>query len=562
MAISIRERLTLGSLFLYGLMLFSAVLGIVYLIRVDTDSKAILQDNYDSVSHVQGMLVALDDTVHVDASIVAIDSLVRAQENNITEAGETEVTARLRTHFERWKSTRMEHDAHALRSDLNAILVLNLAAIDRKSALAETSAGHALFWLFVLTILLALVGLGFSVAFPAVVSTPIVRLKEAAQQLAAHNYRHRIPRFGMKELDDLARSFNDMAVELEKYEHTNMDRLMQEKNRAEAVVNSLQDASIGVGPDGKVLFANRRALELFGLSHTNIVGQPIGELAQRNALLRHMIGASNGLPYHQRQDGREEHYIGATATINGTEGALGQVHVVRNITHFQQRDRAKTEFLATISHELKTPLASTDIGLTLLEGKHGASLNEEQRAILADLRKAEPRLERIVGELLDLAQAETGNIRVQLAELPLEQVVNDALAAVKVSAQQKDILFAVRPAEADLRVSADADKAVWVLVNLLSNAVRHSPERGVVSIAMSGAGGQVSLNIADQGPGIPKDEQARLFERFAPGSASHNGTGLGLSIAREFMQAMGGNISLDHNGASGASFTLTFAPAR
>lgn len=563
MALSIRDRLTLGSLFLYGMMLFSVVLGIVYLIRLDDGSKAILQDNHDSVRHIQGILRALDNAgTETGSSTLAMDSLIAAQEKNITEEGEAQATADLRTHFNNWRTDPSEAATSTLRHDLDVLLELNLKAIERKSARSIDIAAHALFWFFLLAILIALVGLGFSVAFPAVVSTPIVRLKEAAQQLAAHNYRHRIPRFRMKELNELANSFNDMAAELEKYEHSNLAQLMMEKNRAEAVVNSLQDASIGVDPQGLVLFANRQALELFGLSHMNVLGQPANDLAKHSDLLRHVLGPENGRPFKTTRNGREEHYAAASVTIAGPDGVLGQLHVVRNITLYQQRDQAKTNFLATISHELKTPLASTDIGLTLLEREGKDTLSHGQHAILSDLRLDHQRLTRIVGELLDLAQAESGNIRVQLTELTLEQVVQDALAAVKVSAQQKDILFAVRTNDNDTHVRADADKAVWVLVNLLSNAVRHSPERGVVTIETSSLNGEVTLNIMDQGPGISPAEQDRLFERFAPGASKQHNTGLGLSIAREFMQAMGGTIAYDRTFTSGASFTLTFAPAR
>src|SRR5204863_5708479 len=151
-------------------------------------------------------------------------------------------------------------------------------AIAHKSDLAGSNARRALFWLFLLAVLITLVGLGFSVAFPTVMSAPIVRLKEAVTQLAAHNYRHRIPPFKMKELDELASAFNDMAQELEVYENSNLARIMAEKNRAEAVINSLQDASIGIDNEGTVLFANRQALDLLALPASKLVGRAATEV--------------------------------------------------------------------------------------------------------------------------------------------------------------------------------------------------------------------------------------------------------------------------------------------
>ncbi|MEO8066663.1 MAG: ATP-binding protein [Flavobacteriales bacterium] len=564
MALSIQRRLTLGSLFLYVLMMGSAVLGLYYLTRINAASEAILADNHESMRFMQQLLTTFDQSdTRQEQRLARMDSLIRQQEGNITELGESELTVQLRAHFEQWR-TDLPHganDAKAMVRDIAAIQHLNLNAIDRKSAHSREIGDHALFWLFLLTILITLVGLGFSVAFPSVMSAPIVRLKEAVKAMAARNYRHRIPPFQMKELDELAHAFNDMARELELYDNSNMARLMAEKNRAEAVINSLQDASIGVNEDGVVLFANQQALELLGCAAAQMVGHHVSHLSSRNDLLKHILSERASAPFKVVVGGKENYFTSSSVTINGSSGTLGRLYVIRNITPFQERDLAKTLFLATISHELKTPLASTDIGLTLLERQSATALTSDQGAILMDLRKDHQRLVRIVSELLDLTQAESGNIRVRITELPMDQVVRNALAAVKVSAQQKDIQFAVRTGENAAHVRADAEKAVWVLVNLLSNAVRHSAQSGVVTLETTATDGQVTLRITDQGPGIPQAEQVRLFERFAPGASTHDGTGLGLSIAKEFMSAMGGDIRFDGTTANGTSFILTFAAA-
>lgn len=553
MRLSIQHRLTLGSLFLYGLMLFGVVLGLIYLVRVDDESKAVLADNYDSVRHLHGMQTELDgaNTYRANA-IIGIDSLLSAQEKNITEPGEEVITARLRSDFERWKTASSA--APALRADIDQLLRLNLDAIARKSELAQDNARHALFWLFLAAILIILVGLGFSVAFPSVMSAPIVRLKEAAKQMAAHNYRHRIPPFRMKELDELAMAFNEMAGELEAYDNSNLARLMAEKDRAEAVINSLRDPSIGISSDGRILFANPSALAVLGLNEADLLGRKSTDVAQRDQLFSLAIDAGNDKPFHANVHGTEQFFV---ATAQPIEGGKGTVHVLHNVTVFHERDRAKTDFLATISHELKTPLASTDIGLKLLE-RESVRLSDEQRAILADLRKDQQRLTRIVGELLVLAQAETGRIRINMGDLALAGIVENAIDAVKTQATQKDIHFDRGGLPSAASVKADADKATWVLVNLLSNAVRHSPDAGIISIAAHQEGDVIKLSVSDQGPGIPVEEQARMFQRFVPGSAPKNGSGLGLSIAHEFMAAMGGSIALEHSSPTGTTFSLRF----
>ncbi len=563
MELSIQHRLTLGSLFLYALMLFAVVLGLVYLIRVDDESKAVLADNYESVRHLHGMHTELDraDTER-QISVIGLDSLVSAQESNITEPGELAATSELRTHFEEWKRGSNATSAHTMRGDIDRLLRLNLDAIARKSALAQGNARHALFWLFLSAILILMVGLAFSVAFPSVMSAPIVRLKEAAQQLAAHNYRHRIPPFRMKELDELATAFNDMAGELEAYDNSNLARLMAEKNRAEAVINSLRDPSIGVAPDGHVLFANRPALDLLGMREGDLVGHRAEDVAQGNPLLAQVLHGAQGKPIGVNVIGQEQFFLASSLPVEGDKGPLGTLHVLQNITVFHERDRAKSDFLATISHELKTPLASSDIGLTLLERAGAVPLSNEQCAILSDLRKDHQRLTRIVGELLDLAQAETGHIRLNMGEPLVPAIIADALDAMKSAAQQKNIRFDTHIHLEDARVRADADKTVWVLVNLLSNAVRHSPYGGIISINAQRVDDHVGISVSDQGPGIPVDERSRVFQRFAPGNTTVHGSGLGLSIAREFMRAMGGSIAFDPASTNGATFILHFLPAQ
>jgi len=235
------------------------------------------------------------------------------------------------------------------------------------------------------------------------------------------------------------------------------------------------------------------------------------------------------------------------------------VHLLHNITPFQERDQAKTHFLATISHELKTPLASTDIGLNLLERSPGVPLSEEQHAILSDLRKDHQRLVRIVSELLDMAQVETGRLRVDVRDQGLAAIIREAVGAMNATAAAKHIRIDTRSDPADPLVKVDAEKATWALINLLSNALHFSPEHSIVSVSASTEGDHVQLSVADQGQGLTDDQRAHLFERFAPHAG--NGTGLGLSIARDIMRAMGGDIELSATSERGSVFTVRFTMA-
>ncbi len=549
MALSIRRRLTFGTLFLFGLLLLSTGLGIFQLNRLKQDAQAILVDNYETVRYVQGMQRALQ----LGDAKVFEEQLV-LQEANITETNEGERTAAVRRDFERWKASGSAPPL--LHDHLQAIMDLNLEAIDRKNNAALNTAQEAQQWLWGIAALTLIVGLAFSLTFPRLVTEPIARLRQAVEQVAKGNYRHRVPTFRSDELGALSEAFNGMSGELERWESSNLALILAEKARVEAVLNSLQDAALGVDHEGRVLFVNRKAMELLGMEISELIGASVQHLAQRNDLLRHVIVGAQGKPFKAVVDGTEQFFAASQAPIsNGTE-VLGTVHLMHNITLFQERDQNKTMFLATISHELKTPLASTDLGLSLLERQHVPPGTQD---ILADLRKDHQRLVRIVSELLDMAQVESGRMRVEVGEVPLRNIVRSAVDAVSSTAKKERIAIDIQLEASEVNVRADGEKATWALVNLLSNAIRHAPEESIIIVRSVLEGNRAMISIADSGPGISPEQQEHLFERFAPHSGT--GTGLGLSIARDLMRAMGGDLMLMTSDRSGSVFTIYFEPA-
>ncbi len=554
-----RLLLSLGALTFLVFVL--AGVGIASINQLRGEGGQVLRANYMSLAYMEDMLAALEEAP--ETGIPRAKEQLALQQANITEVGELEATTALAVAFAAWETSGQDSlVTRTLTARIRSILELNRDAIVRKAAQAEERGDKAVVWITLTGTLCALVALSMLFGMAEFLSAPIRALTAGIDRVAQGNYRERIILDRKDEFGHMAERFNAMASELEKWESSSLSRIMEEKTRAEAVIQSLQDASIGLDDHERILFINQEALDLLGLHEINTTGKLAAEVAKGNDFLRHILNDKSSAPFKAVVDGKENYFVSGSTPIQGPNGVIGTLFTIRDITPFKERDLAKTNFLATISHELKTPLASTDIGLTLLERQSATTLTADQGAIVSDLRKDHQRLVRIVSELLDLAQAESGNIRVQLTELSLDRVVQDALAAVKVSAQQKGILFAVRTHDNEPRVRADADKAVWVLVNLLSNAVRHSPQRGVVTIDTADAEGKVTLSIIDQGPGIPAIEQERLFERFAQGASAHKGTGLGLSIAKEFMQAMGGDIRLDRGVTNGASFLLTFAAVR
>lgn len=222
----------------------------------------------------------------------------------------------------------------------------------------------------------------------------------------------------------------------------------------------------------------------------------------------------------------------------------------------QEKDEAKTQFIATISHELKTPISSIKMAGRLLQDERVGNLNKEQEELVGQVAEDADRLLRITGELLHLTQAETGHMQLQIAPADPQAIVGAAVKAVAFQARQKYIQIITDVPEG-VQVTADADKASWVLINYLTNAIRHSPENGVVTVTVQ-PGSAVSFVVRDQGPGIEARYLPRLFDKYfrIPGNREDNGSGLGLAISKEFIEAQGGTVAVWSQPGYGSAFSF------
>ncbi len=258
-----------------------------------------------------------------------------------------------------------------------------------------------------------LIGLTFIYNFPSLVATPIAKLTEGIKAIAARNYGQRIHLNRTDEFGELAAAFNSMAEKLDEYEHSNLSKILFEKQRAETVINSLKDASIGIDTKGIILFANQQALQLLNLKEAAIVGLKQEEVQEKNDLFRFLIKEQNTIPFKIVVDGKENYFTKEQIDITQKETKIGTVIILRNITPFKELDTAKTNFIATISHELKTPLASADFSLKLLEDERIGTLTQEQKELVKNLKNDNQRLLRILSELLDLSQVDSGRIQLK-----------------------------------------------------------------------------------------------------------------------------------------------------
>lgn len=575
MTIRIKTKIALAVGFFFAVLVLLTALSIWSLYRLRRDAAEVLKDNYLSLTYVETMRQAFDKNLMdtrrqralQDTVWRGFENALAGQEKNITETGEGEATGRLRQSYEQYRRSPAPEPAADIRHHLHDISQINLQAITRKNDYAATNAEEIIGWLGIIGTILMLITFSLILNFPGYIANPIAQLTASIRQIAGKNYGERLNFEGNDEFSEVAGAFNEMAERLDAYEHSNLAELLFEKRRIEALIANLQDAVIGLDEQQRVLFANPVACAVLGVPEAELRGRYAPDIALHNDLFRTILqDSTGGQPLKIFADGKESYFtkekVAVSVEHNRQTRAAGQVLILRNITPFKELDMAKTNFIATISHELKTPIAAIKMSLKLLADERVGNLNGEQQKLTGQIRQESERLLRITGELLDMAQIETGNIRLNASPTRIPDLVSYAADAVQSMLTDKHLRLETLFSEPLPELFADAEKTAWVLVNLLSNAAKHSPEGERIVVDATRKNGSVEVGVRDFGQGIDEKYQQRLFEKFfqAPTSsreAVKNGSGLGLAISKDFIEAQGGRIWVESSLGKGARFVFS-----
>ena len=573
---TIKSKISLALAFLFGIILLLGGLSAFYLNRLSDDSQAILRDDYISLEYAGNMQRALADLPQKKNQEVLDDfeENLKKQQINVTEVGEQEATKSVRREFNRYRRGATDSTTIGqIQESLFRLDDINRQAIVRKNEVAKQTAKDALLWLAVVGTVCFLIVLSFIVNFPSYIADPIRELTRGIKQVTSRNFEERLTFRSNDEFGELAQSFNRMAEKLDEYEHSNLARILFEKKRIDTLVQIMSDGIIGLDQNRYILFVNQVASRLLGLNEIDLLGKYAPDVALTNDLMQTLM-QDNRTPTSEPTilkiydadaggPGKENYFTKQIQPVDivrtGDEQSVraGYVIVLKNITPFKELDLAKTNFIATVSHELKTPISSIKMSLKLLDDVRVGQLNDEQRDLIAHVRDDADRLLNITGELLNMAQVESGQIQLIIQSVDPADIVNYAANALQVAATERNISIKLNLSPNLPAVKADPDKTSWVLVNFLSNAVRHSSDDSVIDVSASLQTGQVEFQLRDHGAGIRPEHRDRVFDRYfrAPGSNGQaSGTGLGLAISKEFIASMNGQIGLDTTVTDGAAF--------
>jgi PAS domain S-box-containing protein len=564
---TIKNKLRAGFGFLFLLAFICCGLSIYFLNRLSADAGVILKDNYETLKYVKNIGSALDQNeLALDVKQISIiESNLTKQEHNVTESGEQQLTDSLRSKYEQLKllgngSQKQSVLRGQVRRLLFGIMELNMQGIEHKNTIAKGTANSATLIVAFIGSFLFLVAFSFVVNFPSYIANPIRELTERIKEIAKRNYHQQLNFKSNDEFGELAQAFNTMTFKLDEYENSNLASILFEKKRIETIINSMHDGIIGLDEKSFIIFVNEVACTLVGMNEIDLIGRYAPDVAMENDLLRNLLVTDQN-KMKIFADNRESYYSKETLSVVSKEKVIGKVIILKNITEFQQLDEAKTNFIATISHELKTPISSIKMSLKLLEDTRIGEVNAEQAQLLGNIDDDARRLLQITGELLDMAQVETGKLNLNFGSTHPKNIVDYAVKAVRFTAEQKQVTINVQCDESLPEVRADLDKTTWVLINLLSNAIKYSHEKSVVDLVVKKSkGDDIEFSVADHGQGIEHKYLPRIFERYfkVPGATvDQTGTGLGLAIAKDFIEAQSGKIGVESELGEGSRFYFT-----
>ncbi len=387
---------------------------------------------------------------------------------------------------------------------------------------------------------------------------PVRELTRVAVALAAGEHSARVRETGDDEIGDLGRTLDRMAARL----GARIDAMTAEEVRLRTILDAMMEAVFVTDREGRIVVTNAALTALAGAP---VEGRTAVEAIRSSELHDAIARALRGVPSSveiETQLGTESRIL-ATQVAPLPQG-VGVVAVMHDVTDLKLADTVRRDFVANASHELRTPLtAIRGFAETLANGAI-SDVNAAPRFVGRILEHS-VRLQRLVDDLMELSRAEAPDATFVLEPVDVTFAVQKALRGLEASAQAKRIKLSAEHQAGPLRVVADESAIDHVLVNLIDNAIKYTPEDGSVVVRSRREGESVMLEVVDTGPGIPGAHLSRIFERFyrvEPGrSREVGGTGLGLAIVKHLVQRMGGEVSVESRVSAGSTFRVKLRKA-
>lgn len=564
----LRAKLLIAQLPLAVALTLVAGLSLSSITTLGASARSIVRDNHRSVLAAQRMRDAVE-RMHsartmgpMAAQRAAFEAELAVQERNITEPGEAELVRTLSASWRRYVAAldgRAEVDSaqiEPLRAALQAILDVNQDAIVRRSIAAELT-GQALGRTMALASVAALLlGLVTTVAFTRHMLAPLDSLSRAARRIGEGDLEIRARVLGSDEIARLAAEFNQMAEKLSEYRRGALGQLQRAQKASQAAIDSIPYPVLVIDVGGRVIAVNQVGRSVLGLVEPTL-------RAALEAVKTHVFSGKGSYTPRGFEEAiavqfpeGERWLLPRAMPVYGESGSIaGTTVVLQDVTRLRRFDELKNDLVATVAHEFRTPLTSLHMAIHIcFEGAAGP-VTEKQADLLHAARQDCERLQGIVDDLLNLARLQAGQAATRRQPVSPAVLLDQAVHAHEALAGEKSIALTSEVIEPAEDVLVDPDSIQSVFSNLVSNAIKHTPDGGRVHLRARRVVETIRFEVADSGPGIAPEHRERVFEKFfrVPGEATA-GAGLGLAIAKEIVERHDGRIAVESRPGEGSTF--------
>ena len=604
---TLRKKIFIG----YGITLVLMVLVLVWaffnLWSLGQASDAILKENYKSILAAENMVYAIE---RQDSALLLMflgyqeqgwnqfrenesqffQWLGRAKDN-ITVEGEDKIVNMIETEYSKYldhvselrpisvagprKTGTFYHETIlpsflSVRDTCIRLREINQENMFKVSDRAHFIAKRAIWSMAIIGMVAIAIGLGFSLVLSNLLVKPVREMVDATQKIAEGNYEIEISTRSEDELGRLTDEFNSMAKKLKGFHDLNIEQIIAEKGKSEAIIRSIDDGIILVDAEFKVTGMNPMARRILDLPPDSPQNRHFLEVLESEQLFNYIKESmESGKPpsieekqnlFTVEKEGTRRHYQFSITPVRGKKGVLiGVVLLLRDVTRLAELDRLKSEFVMTASHELRTPLTSIGMSIDLLLEGATKKLNEKEQQLLSAAHEEVQRLKAFVSNLLDLSKIEAGKMEMELSSISIRVLFEKAATVFNAQKEEKAVDLSFSVPEELPNVRGDDNKITWVLTNLISNALRYTPSGGHINLSAESFGPSVQISVSDDGPGIPYEYQSKIFDKFVQVKSDKavGGSGLGLAICKEIVRAHGGTIWVDSVPGSGSTFTFT-----
>jgi two-component system, NtrC family, sensor histidine kinase KinB len=436
--------------------------------------------------------------------------------------------------------------------------------LDKRAREISSEATYAVLVASLIAVALAIFA---SAQFTKSLVEPAERLTETVRNIGRGRLDLKIDVLTNDEFGELSREFNKMTERLRKFEELNIEKILEEKQKSETLVQNISDAIIVCDKQNRVILINDAARKLFNVKKENVEGLDFSEIIL-DEKIKNIFQHPKSTPYSQqpylllKTDGRDVYVRPKVSEIPLPGGeTLGNVLILQDVTQFRDLDRMKSEFMATVSHEFRTPLTSINMSVDILNQEIVGKLNKEQKDLIQSTKQDAERLTKLVRELLELSKLESGKFQIRHELISVNEIISDTVKPILLPFKEKSVELKMNLSEKLPKIMADHQQLGWVISNLVNNALRYSYKDGLVRISTELSGNNIVVKVIDNGKGISKENIGKIFDKFVQVKESMETTpgsvGLGLAIAKEIVEAYGGNISVESEINSGSIFTFT-----